>query len=179
MGLYRIIPLALNAVGLLLTGLLAAPLGNAAGPCPHHFGSNQQVSDASGGAQEWTIFDVKKSTAVLPGYTASGQIWEAEATVRAAEGTITPLIPNLQARSTELRYPVLWQVATEQGLAAATLTQGETASGIVYFDITGPDPMGVVYTTGPTPTMMWCCGGAMSMPMSAQMKASMDAMMES
>jgi hypothetical protein len=152
--------------------------GNAADPCPHHFGSNQQVFDAGGGVQEWTIFDLKKSTAVLPGYTPSGQIWEAVATVRAAAGTITPLIPNLQARSMELRYPVLWQVATEQGLAPGTLTQGEKSSGIVYFDITGSDPMSVLYTTGPTPTMMWCCGGAMSMPMSAQMKATMEAMME-
>ncbi|YCU53807.1 DUF1942 domain-containing protein [Mycobacteroides abscessus] len=182
MGALRCLGAALAAAGFFLAGLLAPPLGHAAGSCPHRFGAAQQLADAGGGIQEWTITGLKKSADVLPGYTPTGQLWEASATVRADRGTITPLIPNLAAHAMSGHYPVLWQVATDQGLPATTLEEGRSSSGTVYFDVTGPDPMAVVYTAGGgAPAMMWCCEPAMSMStnkaMDPTMKAKMKAMM--
>lgn len=174
----RFVLLALATAGLFLTGLLAPPLGHAAGSCPHRFGAAQQLPDAGGGTQEWTITGLKKSAALLPGYTPAGQLWEASVTVRAARGTITPLIPNLAAHTKGAHYPVLWQVATDQGLPATTLDEGQTSSGTLYFDVTGPDPMAVIYGTGgAAPAMMWCCSESMNMGMDSKMKTDMKAMM--
>ncbi|WP_081809096.1 MPT63 family protein [Mycobacterium sp. URHB0044] len=133
----------------------------------HEFGSAQQIVDAGGAVvQEWVITDLQKSTAVLPGYTPRGVLWEASATVRAVTGTVTPIIPNLQAVSADgQHYPVLWQIAIPQGLPAATLAQGQNASGEVYFDALGADPMAVVYADGNGTHLMWCCNGNMNMPM--------------
>lgn len=135
--------------------------------CPHKFGSVQQIADAGPAVvQEWVVSDLQKSTAVLPGYTPRGQLWEASATVRAATGTVTPIIPNLQAVTANgQRYVVLWQLATPQGLPASTLVQGQSSSGKVYFDAVGTDPMAVVYADGNGTHLMWCCDGAMKMPM--------------
>ncbi|ODU22186.1 MAG: hypothetical protein ABS80_17130 [Pseudonocardia sp. SCN 72-51] len=170
--------LTLATAGLFLAGLLAPPLGHAAGSCPHHFGAAQQLPDAGGGTQEWTITALKKSSAVLPGYTPAGRLWEASATVRAAHGTITPLIPNLAAHAKGGHYPVLWQIATDQGLPGSTLDEGQTSSGTLYFDVTGPDPMAVIYGNGgAAPLMMWCCSESMSMPMDSKIKTGMKAMM--
>ncbi|ORA60871.1 MULTISPECIES: DUF1942 domain-containing protein [Mycobacteriaceae] len=178
----RLVLLALTTAGLFLAGLLGAPLGSAAGACPHRYGAAQQLPDAGGGTQEWTVTALKKSQAVLPGYAPAGQLWEASATVKAARGTITPLIPNLAAHATGAHYPVLWQVGTGQGLPGATLNEGQTSSGTMYFDVTGPDPMAVVYSNGGSaPAMMWCCSESMgmpaNMPMDPKMKASMAAKM--
>lgn len=144
----------------------AAPT-NATEHCPHKFGSAQQIVDAGGAAvQEWVIADLQKSETVLPEYSPRGQLWEASTTVRAATGTLTPIIPNLHAvTAAGQRYPVLWQIATPQGLPAATLAQGQSSSGKVYFDIEGTEPMAVIYADGNGTHMMWCCDGMMKMPM--------------
>lgn len=181
MRVLRFVLLALAAAGYFLTGLVVAPLGAAAGSCPHRFGAAQQLPDAGGGTQEWTVTGLKKSAAVLPGYSPTGQLWEAAATVRAARGTITPLIPGLAAHAKGGHYPVLWQIATDQGLPGSTLDEGQTSSGTLYFDVTGPDPQAVVYTADPSsptamPAMMWCCEG--SMTMTTQMKTQMKDMMK-
>ena len=133
----------------------------------HEFGSAQQIVDAGGAVvQEWVITDLQKSTAVLPGYTPRGVLWEASATVRAAAGTVTPIIPNLHAVSADgQHYPVLWQIANAQGLPATTLGRGQSSSGTVYFDAIGADPMAAVYADGNGTHLMWCCNSAMNMPM--------------
>ncbi|ALM15243.1 immunogenic protein MPT63 [Mycobacteroides abscessus] len=178
MGALRPLALALATAGFFLGGLLAPPLGHAAGSCPHRFGAAQQLADA-GGSQEWTVTGLKKSAAVLPGYAPAGQLWEASATVRAERGTITPLIPNLAAHAMGGHYPVLWQVATDQGLPATTLAEGQSSSGTIYFDVTGPDPVAVVYTVGAgAPAMMWCCEAAMGTSANTAMDPAMKAKMQ-
>jgi Domain of unknown function (DUF1942) len=63
--------------------------------------------------------------------------------------------------------------------ARATLAQGQTSTGKVYFDVTGDDPMAVVYTTGgPKPAMMWCCDGDMMRPMDDMMGMDMPMSMD-
>ena len=138
----------------------------------HNLGSPQRLTDAGGAVvHEWTVTDLKKSTDPAPGYPLAGQLWEATASVKAASGTVTPIIPNFHAVSADGRnYPALWQLASPQGISGATIAQGQTSTGRVYFDATGADPMMVSYTGGGSQSMMWCdCDAMMAMPMEAMM----------
>lgn len=115
--------------------------------------------------QDWSVTDLKKSDDVAPGFPVAGQLWERTATVTATSGTPTPVIPNFTATSDGGSYPVLWQVASPRGISLATLAQGQTATGKIYFDVTGGNPMAVTYTAGGA-KLMWCCSDAMmAMPM--------------
>jgi hypothetical protein len=169
--------LAAMAAILLLTalGALGTPRAAAASDlCPHRFGAAQRLTDANGAVVAgWSVSGLRSSTDYIPGYAAGGRLWEADATVEALTGTVTPVIPNLYAVSpTGERYQVLWQIASPDGLAPNTLEQGQRSAGKLYFDVTGADPMGVIYTAaGSAPALMWCCNGEMkmSMPMSGGM----------
>ncbi|MDO3635323.1 MPT63 family protein [Mycolicibacterium sp. KC 300] len=148
-----------------MLGVSFAGVASGAENCAHRFGSHQQVADG-GGMQDWSVTDLKKSSDVAPGFPVAGQLWEATATVTAISGTSTPVIPNFNATSDGGNYPVLWQLATPQGISAATLAQGQTATGKIYFDATGGDPMAVIYSAGGAKPLMWCCSEAMmAMPM--------------
>jgi hypothetical protein len=150
-----------------LVGLSEPASASAAQECMHQFGSRQQVSDAGGAVvQEWTVTDLKRSTDPAPGYPLAGQLWEATASVQAASGSVTPIIPNFRAHAGRgSSYPVLWQLSSPQGISGATLAQGQTSTGKIYFDVTGPDPMAVTYTGAGARPLMWCCnGGMMAMP---------------
>ncbi|WP_163802171.1 MPT63 family protein [Mycolicibacterium sediminis] len=145
----------------------SAGAASAAEDCSHRFGSHQQVADG-GGMQDWSVTELKESGDVAPGFPVAGQLWEVTATVTAISGTSTPVIPNFTATSDDGRYPVLWQVPSPQGISPAALAQGQTSTGKIYFDVTGEDPMAVVYTAGGTQSLMWCCGESMMrMPMDA------------
>lgn len=159
-GLMTVLAAVMVTVGFGVPGVASA-----ADPCMHQFGSHQQVGDG-GGVQDWSVTDLKKSADTAPGYQLAGQLWEATATVTATSGTSTPVIPNFSATSRSGRYPVLWQVASPQGISGATLAQGQTSTGKIYFDVTGSDPMAVTYTAGGAKPLMWCCDEAMmAMPM--------------
>lgn len=144
---------------------VGAPKANAAmGHCSHQFGSHQRLTDADGAVvQDWTLTGLRRSADPAPGYSLAGQLWEATASVTAVSGTVTPIIPSLQAMSTAGdRYPVLWQLATPAGIPGATIGRGQTSTGKVYFDVTGADPAGVMYLGGGSrPDMMWCDDAAM------------------
>lgn len=150
----------------------APPATAAMRECPHRLGSHQSLVDAGGAvAQDWTLTDLHASTDTTPGYPLTGHLWEATATVRAVSGMVTPVIPNFAAMGADHRtYPVLWQLASPTGLSAATLTEGQTSTGKVYFDVTGTNPAAVVYNTGgPKPAMMWCDMAAMAPMMAMSM----------
>lgn len=155
----------LAAVMMMMVGFGFPGVAAAADPCMHRFGSHQQVGDG-GGVLDWSVTDLKKSGDTAPGYPLTGQLWEATATVTAISGTATPIIPNFNATNDGGSYPVLWQVASAQGISGATLARGQTATGKIYFDVTGGDPMAVTYTAGGAKPLMWCCDEAMmAMPM--------------
>lgn len=148
-----------------MVGLSFAGVASAAMNCAHRFGSHQQVGDG-GGMQDWSVTDLKKSGDVALGFPVAGQLWEATATVTAMSGASTPVIPNFNATSDRGSYPVLWQLASSQGISPATLAQGQTATGKIYFDVTGGNPMAVTYTASGAKPLMWCCSDAMmAMPM--------------
>lgn len=165
----RVVVAAAALLGLVLLG---APAAGAAQQCPHRMGSHQQMVDAGGAVvQDWTLTDLRPSADPAPGYRLAGRLWEATVSVRAVKGAVTPVIPNFESMGTDHRsYPVLWQLASPSGISGATLAEGATVTGKVYFDVTGADPAAVMYTqAGAKPTMMWCDMAAlapmMTMPM--------------
>jgi hypothetical protein len=156
-----------------MAGFADPAIASAADECMHGFGSHQQLVDAAGAsAQEWTVTNLKKSADTAPGYPLAGQLWEATASVKAVSGTVTPIIPDFSAFTADGRsYQVLWQLASPQGIPAATLAQGQTSTGKLYFDATGGDPVAVTYRDGAGHPLMWCsCDAMMAMPMRMPME---------
>ncbi|MDT7719817.1 MAG: hypothetical protein QOE94_828 [Mycobacterium sp.] len=105
--------------------------------------------------QGWTIRDLKPSADAIP-HSAAGTVWEATASDTAIQGTVIPVVSNLNARARDGEtYPVLFGVATPQGVNPATLGQGQTTSGKVYFDVTGAAPDSVTYSAGGNDLIVW------------------------
>ena len=74
---------------------------------------------------------------------------EATATVEPVRGTVTPLIPNLNARADNGRnYQALWEAFMPQGISGATIPQGARSTGEIYFDVTDQTPSRVMYNNG-------------------------------
>ena len=103
--------------------------------------------------QGWTVSGLKPSTDTIP-YPVAGTLWEATATDEAISGNVIPIVANLNARAESGQtYRVLFGVATAQGVNPATLAEGESTTGKVYFDVTGDAPDSVVYNAGGTDTI--------------------------
>lgn len=105
--------------------------------------------------QGWTITNLKPSSDVIP-YSVRGTLWEATATDQALQGSATPIVSNLNARTADGQtYRALFEVATAQGVNPSTLAQGQETSGKVYFDVTGASPDSVVYNAGGQDLLVW------------------------
>jgi hypothetical protein len=105
--------------------------------------------------QGWTISNLKTSSDQIP-YRVNGTLWEATATDEALEGSATPIVSNLNARSKSGEtYRALFQVATPEGVNPATLAQGQKTSGKVYFDVTSDSAENVVYNAGGQDLLIW------------------------
>jgi len=136
-------------------GLLGAPLASAE-PTTAPMGSPGKLVDGAGTiVQHWTITGLKPSSDVIP-YPVAVKLWEATATDEAIMGGVTPIISNLNARAADgTNYQVLFGAATAQGVNPATLAQGQKTTGKVYFDVTGPAPVVVVYNAGGQDLLVW------------------------
>jgi len=53
----------------------------------------------------------------------------------------------------------LWGVAAPLGVPPAALPPGGSATGKLYFDVTGPPPDSVAYTADGTDLAVWTKGG--------------------
>lgn len=93
--------------------------------------------------QEWTISDLRPSADAIP-YRPAGSLWEATGTVELADGGI-PVIPGFFARSDSDSYPVLWNVASPLAVDPSALPPAGSATGKLYFDVTGTAPTGVAF----------------------------------
>lgn len=126
--------MAAAAVGL---ALALAPVAAATptDPTTDTFGGWNRLIDNDGTViTVWQVSGLKPSTDTIPGYPLAGKLWEANAAVRAAKGSVTPIIPDFNARSANgTNYPVLWQAATPAGISGATLPQGGKSTGKLYF----------------------------------------------
>lgn len=158
MKITRSIMAAVVSVGIAAAGVVA-PVATAAptDPTTDTFGGwNRLIDDGGAVITVWQVSGLKPSTDTIPGYPLAGKLWEATAAVRAAKGTVTPIIPDFNARSANgTNYPVLWQAATPAGISGATLQQGGKSTGKLYFDVTGPAPTQVVYNNGAADLLVW------------------------
>ncbi len=117
-------------------------------------GNSAQLSNGSI-IQRWTVSGLGPSTDVIP-YPVAGTLWEATATDQAITGSATPIVSNFNARTPDGHdYRVLFGVATPQGVNPATLAQGQTTAGKIYFDVTGAAPDSVVFNAAGLDLAVW------------------------
>lgn len=103
--------------------------------------------------QHWTVSDLRPSSDVIA-YQPAGSLWEATATAELDHGGV-PVISGFAARTDAESYPVLWTVASPLGLAPTALGPGGSATGKLYFDVTGAAPTSVVYTVDGEDVVSW------------------------
>ncbi|WP_442929117.1 DUF1942 domain-containing protein [Mycobacterium sp. MS1601] len=135
-------------------GVIGAPMAAAEDSVVHTLGGSAELVNGNV-VQAWTIKDLKPSSDVIP-YSAAGKLWEATATDTAVQGSVIPIVSNLNARARSGQtYRVLFGVATPQGVNPSTLSQGQQVTGKVYFDVTGDAPDSVVYSAGGPDLAVW------------------------
>ena len=107
-----------------------------------------------GGGQQWTVSGLQPSGDPI-GAAPAGALWEATATATPVDGGI-PMIPGFAARTPAGdSYPVLWTVPTPLGINPSPLPAGESATGKLYFDVTGGAPDAVTYTRDGQDAAVW------------------------
>jgi hypothetical protein len=100
----------------------------------------------------YTVKTLNPSADVVP-YPVAGRLWEATVTVDSLRGTVTPVIPDFNARAESGdNYRVLADVSSVSG---APLAPGQSTSGKLYFDVVGDDPNSVVYNSGFEDLLGW------------------------
>lgn len=121
------------------------------------FGTSERLYDAGGTVvTAWTVSDLEPSRDTVPDYPLAGRLWQATATVEAVRGTVTPIVPDLNARAGNgQNYQVLWQAFAPNGISGATIVQGTKSVGKIYFDVTGQKPARVVYNNGVQDLLTW------------------------
>jgi len=143
------------------TSIVGAPVVSADSSAPTtpqitstSLGSQAQLTDGAV-VQAWTISDLKPSSDSIP-HQVNGTLWEATATDQAIQGSVTPIVSNINARAADGQtYRALFGAATAQGVNPSTIAQGQQTSGKVYFDVTGSTPNSVVYNAGGQDRAVW------------------------
>jgi|RhiMetStandDraft_4_1073278.scaffolds.fasta_scaffold166908_1 uncharacterized protein DUF1942 len=136
----------------------AAGFGGAAGasaaPMMAQFGTAQPLNDGLA-VSEYTVEDLKPSNDVV-NVPVSGQLYEANVTVDAKQGTVTPAIPFFNARADNgQNYRVLFEAPAPEAISGMPLTQGNESTGKIYFDVTGAKPTTVAYNDAVTDRLVW------------------------
>lgn len=151
------IKMAAAAAGVLTLGLAGTP-GAAADDYPNiqRFGVQEELVDAGGTVvQGWTVSNLRPSSDAV-GWPVRGQLWEANATVRALQGCPMPIVSNFNARAGNGQdYQVLATANAPQGVSARTICAPDHSTGKLYFDVVGPVPDGVVYNAGGRDLLIW------------------------
>jgi len=144
----------INALRITLFGSLAVA---ACAVAPHALADGHQANLGSavdvGGGDRWTVSGLKPSADVIP-YAPAGSLWEATATNQLADGGI-PVVPGFAAGNGAQTYPVLWGVASAQGINPGSLAPGGSATGKLYFDVTGATPTSVSYAIDGNQVAVW------------------------
>lgn len=107
----------------------------------------------AGVGQSWTVTDLRPSADAIA-FAPAGTLWEASVTAAPAGGGV-PVVPGFSARSDQDNYPVLWTVPSQLGVSPAPVAAGQTATGKLYFDVTGSAPTSVVYSSSGQDTAVW------------------------
>ena len=113
-------------------------------PSVQQIGQQGKLIDG-GNVQGWTVGALQPSADAIS-FTPRGTLWEVTATDEAIAGGAVPFIPDFSARAVNGEsYQVLFQVPSPQGVNPSGLSQGQSVTGKLYFDVTGSSPDSVVY----------------------------------
>lgn len=104
--------------------------------------------------QQWTVGGLRPSGDTID-YTPGGSLWEATATNTSVAGGNIPFVPGFSARGGDDTYPVLWGVASPQGVNPAGLAAGQSSTGKLYFDVTGANPNQIVFADDGRDIAVW------------------------
>lgn len=107
-------------------------------------GGAAQLVDG-GTLQQWTVAGLRPSGDSIA-YSPAGSLWEATATNTSVQGGNVPFVPGFSARGGADSYPVLWGVASPQGVNPSGLAPGQSSTGKLYFDVTGATPDRVAFS---------------------------------
>jgi hypothetical protein len=120
------------------------------------FGSEQRLCDTDGTVVTvWTVSDLQPCEDPLP-LPVSGQLWKADATVTAVHGAAAPVVSDFTARADDGQsYPALDGAPNPQALNPSAVSQGNSATGALYFDVVGTPPTSVVYNDGSQDLLIW------------------------
>lgn len=103
----------------------------------------------------YTVSTLVPSRDVVP-YPVAGRLWEATVTAQSLRGTVTPAVPDFNARTESgIDYRELANVSAPQGLNGGPLPEGATTTGKLYFDVVGENPNSVVYNDGSEDLLGW------------------------
>ena len=90
MKIRRLVTTAVAAVVITAIGITNAPIASAY-PNVGKLGSEITMDDSVGQVVlSWKVSDLQPSSDTIPGLPVSGKRWEANATVKAIQGTVTP-----------------------------------------------------------------------------------------
>ncbi len=134
----------------------AGAMGMASASADGHqadLGNPVQLTDGAT-VQSWKVGGLQPSGDPLP-YAPTGALWEATATNTSVAGGNMPFVPGFSARGGADSYPVLWGVASPQGVNPAGLAPGQSVTGKIYFDVTGAAPSSVVFGADGRDLAMW------------------------
>ncbi|MHA7650778.1 MPT63 family protein [Mycobacterium sp. ML4] len=150
---------AIAAAGIAAVSLFGAAAASATPGVPEGLGTPQALVDGPL-VTAYTVSNLQPASVTIPGYTPQGQLWQVDVSARANSGVVTPVVSNFNARAGDQNYRVISVPATPQGLSPAPITQGGTATGKVYFDVTGAPPNEVVYNDGVQDVLVWATNSA-------------------
>jgi Domain of unknown function (DUF1942) len=128
----------------------AAPPPNIEG-----FGTSEQLIDGPM-ITTYTVSNLQASTVAIPGYTPKGTLYQADISARSDGGVVTPMVKNFSARGPNGQtYKLVDKVGVPNGLNPTSIPQGSESKGMLYFDVTGAPPNGVVYNDGLQDILIW------------------------
>ena len=85
----------------------------------------------------------------------SGDLWQATTSVAPVRGAAVPSMKFFNARTADgQNYRVLVQTFAPD-VGASPMDRSVTSTGRIYFDVTGSEPIEVVYDDGQHSPMVW------------------------
>lgn len=139
--------------GVAAAGAMGMAVASADDGTQANLGGAAQLVDG-GTVQQWTVGGLRPSGDVID-YAPAGSLWEATATNTSVAGGNIPFVPGFSARGGADSYPVLWGVASPQGVNPAGLAPGQSSTGKLYFDVTGASPDRVAFSDGGHDLAVW------------------------
>ncbi len=133
---------AAGAIGIAAAGMLTSATA-AAGPDVVPFAHEAALTEAGG--SEVTDYTVGK---VQPSGQNDG-MWFADVTAKSAEGTVTPIVGDFNARAADGTTYTVLEGTQPGGLSNQPIAPGASTKGRIYFAVgSGAPPDSVVYSAG-------------------------------